>query len=75
LGEGGRSDKTEPLAPKPSRATLTLRKAKWYHWATEKMRVSAICRINVAAEMRPMAIYLHNIRLSLVAMRYLGRYS
>ena len=43
---------TTPLTPKPSRATLIDRKAKWYQSTNEKIRVSPISRTRVAAEMR-----------------------
>jgi hypothetical protein len=47
-----------PLAPKPSRATLTARKAKWYHWVTENSLVRLISKANVAAERRAKPRYV-----------------
>jgi hypothetical protein len=54
LRKEGKEDKKEPLAPYPSRAMLTTRKAKWCHWATERRRMMEISRVRVAAEVRKM---------------------
>jgi len=49
---GGNKDRTEPLAPKPNRATLTAMNAKWYHWARENTRVRAISKLRPAMDRR-----------------------
>ncbi len=48
--------RNEPLAPKPSKASETTMKAKWYHWATEKTLVRPIWRVSVAVEIRNIPI-------------------
>jgi len=51
-GGGGNRDRAEPLAPKPSKATLTAIKAKWYHWARENTRVRVISKLRPAVDRR-----------------------
>jgi hypothetical protein len=52
LRNWGNTARKVPLAAEPSRARLTVMKAKWYHWATENTLVRAISKTRVAAESR-----------------------
>ncbi len=52
----GKAVSSEPLAPNPSNARLTVTNTKWWNWVMANTRLSTISKINTAADDNPIPI-------------------